>query len=39
MARPPRPRNASILSGGLVWHVALVALLFLAATFGIFTYA
>ncbi|MDP4032806.1 MAG: HAD-IC family P-type ATPase, partial [Pseudorhodobacter sp.] len=39
MARPPRPRNAPILSGGLVWHVALVALLFLAAVFGIFTYA
>ncbi|WP_157016752.1 cation-transporting P-type ATPase [Mesorhizobium xinjiangense] len=39
MARPPRPRNAPILSGGLVWHVVLVALLFLAATFGIFTYA
>ncbi len=39
MARPPRARNAPILSGGLVWHVVLVALLFLAAIFGIFTYA
>ncbi len=39
MARPPRPRNAPILSGELVWHVVLVALLFLAAVFGIFTYA
>ncbi len=39
MARPPRPRNAPILSGELVWHVVLVALLFLAAAFGIFTYA
>lgn len=39
MARPPRARNAPILSGGLVWHVVLVALLFLAAVFGIFTYA
>ena len=39
MSRPPRPRNAPILSGGLVWHVVLVATLFLAAVFGIFTYA
>ncbi len=39
MARPPRPRNAPLLSGELVWHVALVALLFLAAVFGIFSYA
>jgi len=39
MSRPPRARNAPILSGALVWHVALVATLFLAAVFGIFTYA
>jgi calcium-translocating P-type ATPase len=39
MARPPRPRNAPILSGELVWHVILVATLFLAAVFGVFTYA
>jgi calcium-translocating P-type ATPase len=39
MARPPRPRNAPILSGELVWHVVLVALLFLVAVFGVFTYA
>ncbi|ODM43097.1 cation-transporting P-type ATPase [Cereibacter johrii] len=39
MARPPRPREAPILSGELVWHVVLVALLFLAAVFGMFTYA
>jgi calcium-translocating P-type ATPase len=39
MARPPRPRNTPILSGSLVWHVVLVAFLFLAAVFGIFTYA
>lgn len=38
MARPPRRRDAPILSGGLVWHVILVALLFLAAVFGIFSY-
>jgi calcium-translocating P-type ATPase len=39
MARPPRPRHAPILSGELVWHVILVATLFLAAVFGVFTYA
>ncbi|MBU1334854.1 MAG: cation-transporting P-type ATPase [Alphaproteobacteria bacterium] len=39
MTRPPRPRNAPILTGELVWHVVLVALLFVAAVFGIFTYA
>jgi calcium-translocating P-type ATPase len=39
MKRPPRNRNAPILSGGLVWHVVLVATLFLAAVFGVFTYA
>jgi len=39
MARPPRARNAPILSGELVWHVILVATLFLAAVFGVFTYA
>jgi calcium-translocating P-type ATPase len=39
MARPPRARNAPILSGGLVWHVVLVATLFMAAVFGVFTYA
>ncbi len=39
MARPPRARDAPILSGELVWHVVLVAGLFLAAVFGIFRYA
>jgi magnesium-transporting ATPase (P-type) len=39
MARPPRRRDAPILSGELIWHVLLVALLFLAAVFGVFTYA
>ncbi len=39
MARPPRRRDAPILSGELVWHVVLVALLFLAAVFGVFNYA
>ncbi len=39
MARPPRRRDAPILSGQLIWHVVFVALLFLAAVFGIFSYA
>ncbi len=39
MARPPRSRTAPILTGGLVWHVLMVALLFLAAVFGVFSYA
>jgi magnesium-transporting ATPase (P-type) len=39
MSRPPRRRDAPILSGELIWHVVLVALLFLAAVFGVFTYA
>ena len=39
MTRPPRPRDAPILTGELVWHVALVSILFLAAVFGVFTYA
>lgn len=39
MTRPPRPRTAPILSAELVWHVVLVSALFLAAVFGIFTYA
>lgn len=39
MSRPPRPRTAPILSAGLVWHVVLVGGLFMAAVFGVFTYA
>ena len=39
MTRPPRPRNAPVLSSALVWHVGLVAALFLAAVFGMFNYA
>jgi len=39
MRRPPRPRDTPILSGELVWHVSLVGVLFLAAVFGIFSYA
>jgi calcium-translocating P-type ATPase len=39
MARPPRPRDAPLLSGTLVWHVVLVAGLFVAGVFGVFGYA
>ena len=39
MARPPRPRHAPILSGGLVWHVVLVAVLFIAGISAMFAYA
>jgi calcium-translocating P-type ATPase len=39
MGRLPRPRHTPILSGELVWHVLLVALLFFATVFGVFTYA
>jgi magnesium-transporting ATPase (P-type) len=39
MERPPRRRDAPVLSGELVWHVVLVAALFVAAVFGMFTYA
>ncbi|MEX2524760.1 MAG: cation-transporting P-type ATPase [Gammaproteobacteria bacterium] len=39
MRRPPRPRSEPLLSGGLVWQVALVALLVLCGVFGIYTHA
>jgi calcium-translocating P-type ATPase len=39
MSRPPPGRDAPILSGELGWHVVLVTGLFLAAVFGVFTYA
>ena len=39
MTRPPRPRDAPILDGRLVWHIVLVGALFVAAVFGIFAYA
>jgi len=38
MTRRPRRRDAPILSGELVWHVVLVALLFTAAVFAVFNY-
>jgi len=39
MRRPPRPRDAPILSGGLVWHIVLVSALFLVAVYGIYSHA
>ncbi len=39
MTRPPRPRNAPLLTGELVWHVIVVSMLFGIAVFGLYTYA
>jgi magnesium-transporting ATPase (P-type) len=39
MRRPPRPRNRPLLTGTLLWHIVLVAVLFLAGVFGIYAYA
>ena len=39
MSRPPRARYAHLMSGGLVWHVVLVAVLFIAAILAMFFYA
>ena len=39
MQRAPRPRKEALLSGGLIWHIVLVASLFLAGVFSIYEYA
>lgn len=39
MLRPPRPREAPLLTGELIWHILLVAGLFVIAVFGVFSYA
>lgn len=39
MRRPPRPRDAPLLTGELLWHILLVSSLFVFGVFGIFTYA
>jgi magnesium-transporting ATPase (P-type) len=39
MRRPPRSRQAPLLSGALVWHVIFVGMLFVVAIFGLYTYA
>lgn len=39
MRRPPRPKEAPLLTGTLVWHIVLVSTLFVIAVFGVFSYA
>jgi magnesium-transporting ATPase (P-type) len=39
MQRPPRGHGESLLSGGLLWHIVLVAGLFLAGVFSMYEYA
>lgn len=39
MRRPPRPRNAPLLTPALAWHIVLVSMLFLAGVFAVFSYA
>jgi magnesium-transporting ATPase (P-type) len=39
MHRPPRSRDAPLLTGELVWLVALATLLFVAGVLGIYSYA
>lgn len=39
MKRRPRPRDEPLLTGELVWHVILVSTLFLAAVFGVYSFA
>ena len=39
MQRPPRPRNAPLLSRFLLWRIGFVSVLFMLGVFGIFEYA
>ncbi|KZL21059.1 putative cation-transporting ATPase F [Pseudovibrio axinellae] len=39
MRRAPRPQEEPLLTGELVWHIVLVAALFLGGVFGIYSYA
>ena len=39
MRRPPRPRHEPLLTGQLVWQIALTTALVVAAVFGIYSYA
>lgn len=39
MQRPPRARNEALLSVGLLWHIVLVAGLFLVGVFSMYEYA
>ncbi|MCC7410836.1 MAG: cation-transporting P-type ATPase [Gammaproteobacteria bacterium] len=39
MRRPPRPRNESLLTAELAWHIVLVSALFLGGVFGTYAHA
>lgn len=39
MRRPPRLPGAPLLTGGLVWHIALVSMLFLGGVYSMYYYA
>ncbi|MEH0073386.1 HAD-IC family P-type ATPase [Pannonibacter sp. Pt2] len=39
MRRPPRRRSEPLMGLELLWHIAMVSLLFLCAVFGIYAYA
>jgi magnesium-transporting ATPase (P-type) len=39
MTRPPRPRHIPLLDKALVWHIAFISAIFVAAVFGIYAYA
>ncbi|MEZ5649341.1 MAG: HAD-IC family P-type ATPase [Burkholderiaceae bacterium] len=39
MRRPPRRRDEPLLVGTLIWHIVLVSTLFLAAVYGVHSYA
>lgn len=39
MHRPPLPVGAQLLDRVLIWHIAFVTVLFLAAIYGVFNYA
>jgi calcium-translocating P-type ATPase len=39
MRRPPRSRSAPLMTGALVWHIALVGTLFAGAIFGMHAWA
>jgi magnesium-transporting ATPase (P-type) len=39
MHRLPRRRDEPLLTGGLVWHIILVSILFICGVFGLYFYA
>lgn len=39
MRRPPRQRGEGLVSGVLLWQIALISLLFMAAAFGVFAWS